>query len=238
MSSPDQDLEDFLAGKSDLSRRYRGTEQPPAELDRAILAKAHAAVEGKQPKVVPLPRRNRARWMVPFAVAATVVLSFSIFREAGVETGVVLQEAQPPAVRAEFLEERESKAEPAADASVANEAAAVMLDQAPPPPPLPAAPAPPPQPVTTPPVALQPPEIAIATSEAPARSGLQGLSAPRQRVGALSAPAAAEVAAEDWLRDIRTLREAGQNEEADAALENFLKAYPGYFEQNPTVTRP
>ncbi len=226
MSSPDQDLEDFLAGRSDLSRRHRGTEQPPAELDRAILAKARAAVEGVKPKVAPLPKRNRARWMVPFAVAATVTLSFAIFREAGVETGVVPQEA--------FMQEREAKTEAASDAVAVNEPEAVLQDLAPASPP-----PPPPQPVTTPPVALQPPEIAVATSEAPARSGLQGLSIQRQRAGAPAPAAAAPLAAaEDWLRDIRTLREAGMSEEADTALENFLEAYPGYFEQNPTVTRP
>jgi hypothetical protein len=79
----------------------------------------------------------------------------------------------------------------------------------------------------------------VIVPQASATNGLQGLSNARSRAAdRQAAPAASGTAAEDWLRDIRTLRESGQNEEADAALANFLKAYPDYFEKNPGIARP
>jgi hypothetical protein len=97
MSSPgdDQDLEDLLAGRSDLSRQYRASsaagshEEPPADLDRAILAQARAAVASPSATVSPLPVGNRLRWAVPFGLAASVLLTFAIFREGNKELGVV-----------------------------------------------------------------------------------------------------------------------------------------------------
>ncbi|MEQ1581759.1 MAG: hypothetical protein ABL964_14305 [Steroidobacteraceae bacterium] len=96
MSTPDEDkdLEDLLAGRSDLSRRYRASsaagsqEAPPADLDRAILAQARSAVASPSATVSPLPVRNRIRWAVPFALAASVLLTFAIFREGNKEVGV------------------------------------------------------------------------------------------------------------------------------------------------------
>lgn len=262
MTSPgrDQDLDDLLAGRSDLARRYRAssTAEPPATLDQRVLAQAAAAVS--QPAKdgaangIPLPARSRARWMVPFAVAATVLLSFAIFREAGVEMGT----PSPPPVQAQFAEERVATVERADEAERA-EAAKAVADTVPP--------GPPPAPVTTPPVALQAPEIAVTASEAPATSAIQGLTRQRPSPGApprdatetvdvdasrarpapmtalgVAPPAvpapATPLSAEDWLRDIRTLRNAGLHEEADSALRNFLNAFPDYFERNPGVARP
>jgi len=95
MSSPDdKDLEDLLAGRSDVSRRYRASkspdlpEEPPAELDRTILAKARAAVDAHAATVSSLPVRNRVRWAVPFALAASVLLTAAIYREGSDKVGV------------------------------------------------------------------------------------------------------------------------------------------------------
>jgi hypothetical protein len=102
MSAPgNDDLGAFLEGRSDLSRRYRaaaGNEEPPAGVSEAILAKARAAVE---PAPVPARRRRSPLpWAVPFGLAATVLLTFALFREspqdAGfprVENGVVTEQA-------------------------------------------------------------------------------------------------------------------------------------------------
>lgn len=112
MSSPgdDKDLEDLLAGRSDVSRRYRAAksadplEEPPADLDRAILAKARAAVELPPATGSSLPPRHRIRWAVPFALAASVLLTFAIYREGSdkvgvngdVTTGAVTEQAAAP----------------------------------------------------------------------------------------------------------------------------------------------
>ncbi len=280
MTSPpndhdDKDLVDYLGRRSDISRRYQSSanEEPPAELDRAVLAQARAAVKGASSNVSRLPVR-RTRWMIPFAVAATVLLSFAIFRDAGIGTGVPLQEssdfASAPA-NANLMEEREAKVAGEIQQPVDATVSSAVTDSRPPPSPAsespamvapaapaagtavraerapapaaapspPAPPAPARAPVTTPPVALQSPEIVVITPQASATNGLQGLSNARSRAAdRQAASATSETAAEDWLRDIRTLRESGQNEEADAALANFLKAYPDYFEKNPAIVRP
>jgi len=255
MSGPDlnsdQGVDDLLAGRSELSRRYRAgssAEQPPAALDQRVLAQAAAAV-GHRVKVAPLPARSRARWMVPFAVAATVLLSFAIFREVGVGTGVSVREeaapatqpapAEAPQAQTQFMEDGPAATDGQAAEAESAESPRGLADAAPPAAPMP--------PVTTPPVALQPPEVTVAVSQAPATNGVQGRvvqrsPAPAAGPGAEAAmrqgAATPPVSADDWLRDIRVLREAGRHEEADAALQDFLKAYPDYFERNPGVVRP
>jgi len=86
MSTPeDKDLEEFLAGRSDLSRRYRSAvsrEVPPADVSRAILAKARAAVETASTQQRP-ERKPRLQWAVPFALAASVLLTVAIYRQGG-----------------------------------------------------------------------------------------------------------------------------------------------------------
>jgi len=71
-----ENLEEYLAGDSPVSRTYAGLgdEGPPPELDARILAEAERAV-----KVQSLPvRKNSRRWTIPLAVAATVMVSFSL----------------------------------------------------------------------------------------------------------------------------------------------------------------
>ena len=74
----DDTLEEYLAGDSPLSRRYRESndEAPPAEIDARIIAAAREQA-GEPPPVFPVPVPPR-RWFVPLSVAATVVLSFSL----------------------------------------------------------------------------------------------------------------------------------------------------------------
>ena len=71
MSSPseEKDLEEYLSGGTEISRRYRALnrEEPPAALDRAVLARAGG--------------RRRSRWAAPLALAATILVSFAILRE-------------------------------------------------------------------------------------------------------------------------------------------------------------
>jgi len=102
MSEPrdDKELEDWLAGESPLSRRYRalGDEEPPAEIDRRILADAAAASN-----VVPLERPTR-RWGASIAVAATVLLCVSIVVNLSIQPEGPLSGEAPPAV--EFADER------------------------------------------------------------------------------------------------------------------------------------
>ena len=71
-----ENFEEYLAGNSPVSRTYAGLgdEGPSPELDARVLAEAETAV-----KVRSLPTRNKLRrWTIPLAVAATVMVSFSL----------------------------------------------------------------------------------------------------------------------------------------------------------------
>jgi hypothetical protein len=79
----DKEFEAFLAGESELTDRYveLGREEPPPELDAYILAKARNAAKIHQAEFGP-----RGGWLKPVALAATVLLSFSVVMKTGVDT--------------------------------------------------------------------------------------------------------------------------------------------------------
>jgi len=73
--SHDKEFTAFLAGESDLAERYTelGREEPPPEVDAQILAEARAAANIRQ-----LGFGSRRGWFKPVALAATILLSFSL----------------------------------------------------------------------------------------------------------------------------------------------------------------
>lgn len=74
---PDDELEEYLEGDSELSRLYRrdAHETPDASLDARIRAEAHRVVAGHSGLV----RSPFARhWLVPTSIAAVLVLSVSV----------------------------------------------------------------------------------------------------------------------------------------------------------------
>ncbi len=81
----DKEFAAFLAGESEWADHYQelGCEQPPAELDERILAAASAAV-----KVRWLEFGSRGGWLKPVALAATVLLSFSLVMKIGIDSPV------------------------------------------------------------------------------------------------------------------------------------------------------
>src|ERR1043166_1160996 len=119
----DRELDDFIAGRHETSRRYRETverEGPPEALDHAILGHARRALEVEQ-------RAKRRRFVVPLALAATVVLSFSVFvgvrQERAGSSNVALSPQEKSVIaRPAPLEARQLPA-PAAPPSVAEAAA-------------------------------------------------------------------------------------------------------------------
>ncbi|MEL7448155.1 MAG: hypothetical protein AAFN78_03045 [Pseudomonadota bacterium] len=75
-------------GDAAVSAAYRSasTEEPPAELDAAVLAMAHREVNGVH---VATPR---PRWFVPAAVAATVVLAASLALQVTQQSAQIVSE--------------------------------------------------------------------------------------------------------------------------------------------------
>lgn len=73
-----QELDKYLEGRSRLSAQYGllGADEPPPELDAEVLAEARRAV-------APPRRRRPAGWLLPAALAATVLLSFSLLLRMG-----------------------------------------------------------------------------------------------------------------------------------------------------------
>lgn len=78
--SDDDILDSYLSGDSDISDLYQQSKQDPkgpaVETDHAILAAAKRSV-GTGPEAA--KRRLRPSWLVPASVAATLVLSTSIY---------------------------------------------------------------------------------------------------------------------------------------------------------------
>lgn len=93
----DEELQDYLTGEHEVSRLYRegGGEQPPPELDAAILDYARRKAEVTRPA-----------WVVPTAVAATVLLGLGVVFE--------LQDGTLPTAEEAMLERNGAEQAPAA----------------------------------------------------------------------------------------------------------------------------
>jgi hypothetical protein len=101
----DKELDKYLSGSSEYSRRYRAVESDsvPPELDRLVLTEASASA-GHLPSIVPKRSRSLGFWMrasTPVALAASVVLVVSVVIRSGIqserlETQIALESAAPP----------------------------------------------------------------------------------------------------------------------------------------------
>lgn len=220
MSGPDrdEDFESYLARKRPVFARYDEVDpsEPPPEVDRRVLARAREAVAGEA-SPAPFPRM---RWAVPFALAATLVLSFAIVLNIGVP------DARPPApVAAPALEQKREAAqenaaaayEPASLSGAPAVASEERIDarklkarvRA--------------QAKAAPPAS--PEALVDRAAEAPALQSADAAAGPT--------PAAAEIhtlmeSPEDWLARIEKLRAEGRQTEADAEWAAFRKAHPDH----------
>ena len=81
MTGPDDEFDDFLARRKPVFRR--STEdpfEPPEELDRIVLRQAREAIERERPERV----YHGPRWGMPVALAATLLLVFTVVLHLGV----------------------------------------------------------------------------------------------------------------------------------------------------------
>ena len=101
----DKELDSYLSGSSEYSRRYRAVESDgvPPELDRLVLTEASASA-GNLPSIARKRSRPLGFWMrvsAPVALAASVVLVVSVVIRSGMqseklETQIALDPAAPP----------------------------------------------------------------------------------------------------------------------------------------------
>ena len=218
----DQDFEDYLEGRSRLTRGYERLKEvePPAALDRAILDQARAAASP--------PRRSFwLGWMPRVAAAAVVVLAVAVtLRMDPVPTD---RDMLAPSVPAEEDAEAQAMRElPDALSSAPDE----TLDERPGPELGKAAP----EPDRARASSSRPAASETADADAPA-AGL--VSEPERRavlLKRLSTPAPGEAEAEtswrnspeDWLAHVDDLVDAGDVERASAELAAFREAWPDY----------
>lgn len=218
-------------GSQRLSSRYAslGHEEPPPELDAAILSAARRAAEVRPaPLVAPTGRR---RWYFPVAAAAVIVLSVAVTtqvereqpdpeaaipaqaKEQTERDGEVKQEIAKP-VPEQRLPERARSDAPTAKASpqapreealrrtAPDSAASSVQDKVEPQRTTPSAPA--------------------AASPAPAA---RGQVQPEMRAKGLASKVELP---DEWLERIARLREERRDEEADRAFEDFKRRYPEF----------
>ncbi len=206
----DQELEAYLRGDSEISRRYHAVadEQPPAELDHMVMAQARAAERNEWRDSKSFPRHSRAQWGAPFAAAAMVLVSLALFRNASVHPE---REAVQAEESGEVIVSVATSFDMPADEVRQSRSAS-----------------------PTGPIAA----IMSAKSSAMEQERLRKADVdPLRRHG--GAQADAGLSAEQlWLETIRKLRVEGKDEDADALLQRFLKVYPDYFERHPDVKRP
>jgi hypothetical protein len=190
-----------------ISQRYRelGKEEPPPELDRAILAASRRAT-------------SRYRWYSSLAAAAVLIFAVAL---------VVQIERQPPdqvlmsAPSTPVAAPPSDKQEP--EAPAAKPAPRRRAEPAPQ-----LAPAPAPEPNAN--VAVP----AAGTAAEEERKRVDEIRAGPQAQRSMAARSAADVQAnlvetpDQWLARIARMRELGQDEQADKELARFRERYPDY----------
>ncbi|HEU4780922.1 MAG TPA: hypothetical protein VFS58_13650 [Steroidobacteraceae bacterium] len=83
MSGSDEEFEDFLKRRKAVFQRTQDELfEPPAELDRVVLRQAREAIKPEEPMRV----FSAPRWSMPIALAATLVLAFTVIFQAGMPT--------------------------------------------------------------------------------------------------------------------------------------------------------
>jgi hypothetical protein len=222
----DSQLDDYLAGRSEVSRVYRQlpADLPSPTLDEKIQAAARRELQ-----------RRRPRWLRPLSAAAIMLLSLGVLLRLQ-ETGVPGLPMETPATLQEAVETQAKgmhKNVPKAADSTGFAASTTAPDNA--------------QESATPPSvperlrriepdATQLPETRVQPPQVPA-SKPEGMMQP-QSESMMSAPARtddASAAEEDrveppqaWIERIRVMHAQGRYPQAQAELKAFKTRYPDY----------
>jgi hypothetical protein len=253
MTGHDDEFDDFLRRRRPMFERPNDDLEPPAELDRIVLRQAREAIEMEKPARV----FRAPYWSMPVALAATLVLAFTIILRVGmpakhVKPEVTVQnvsrtieypgDAAPAAAPAAEMDARVA-ASAGAGAERAREEEPVVVD-------LSAAPA-----NAQPAPARRYEKVADAQARAATTESSRGLmdasdqnggviingqradvtSAGELRAEPAIAAAKAEAAAPEWRRDSKTwlaeierLRTAGDVARADAELAEYKRQHRAY----------
>lgn len=239
MAERDDELEEYLGGRSKLSRAWRdaGDEEPDADLDEVIVEAARRKVR-RGPRVAYSPFSRS--WRVPLALAAVLVVSLTVTLVMHEESGepppvpvngpTAAPQAAPgaPSVAAPASGEKPMEQKPLLPAPReharpdSREREATPREAAP----LSASPA----------ASSFAPEPAARQQAAPSAPAtlLEGKDAAAKAARAKTEDAGRgdEMSPEEWLARIEKLRREGKEAEAEALLAEFRKRYPDYPLQN------
>jgi len=222
MTGPDDEFEDFLKRRKPVFRLPEDEMfEPPAELDRVVLRQAREAIKPPEP----MRMFSAPRWSMPIALAATLLLAFTVVFRAGMPPP---KSAPKPEVTVQSVAERVDA--PAAAAPQTQEVTAsrdaVVVDLA--------------QSAQARREAAPAPsaESEVARSKADDMNRrMAGASASMDAAPAelASAPAAKASDTLAWRRDPKTwqaeiqrLRNAGDNARADAESAEFKRQHSAY----------
>jgi hypothetical protein len=245
MTSPDDEFDEFLRRRRPMFGRADDLE-PPLELDRVVLRQAREAIESERPHRV----FRAPAWGMPVALAATLVLAFTIFLRVGTPGAVKKPEVtvqnvsrqieMPAAAPSPPPADSERATTPAAAPMLAEQSAdksAVVVDLG-----ADAAGAAAPAPEAQ--RARRVDKVAEAAAPAPSSQAYADSRAGNeQRVDSMSSderraePALAASAApkpeyrrtsQAWLAEIERLRAAGDSARADAELAEYKREHRAY----------
>jgi len=235
MTTPDDEFEDFLRKRRPLFGRIDELE-PPLELDRVVLRQAREAIESERPHRV----FRAPSWGMPVALAATLVLVFTVILRVGTHDVVkkpevtvqnISREVEIPAAAAAPAPRDAAEMDAAAPAEapvLAEERAdsgAVVVDLGADSAARAAAPAPD--------ARLARRLDKAADAMAPARERVEASSSNDLRAAPTLAASAAPKpeyrrSPKAWLAEIDRLRAAGDAARADAELEEYKREHRAY----------
>lgn len=195
MTGVDEEFEDFLKRRKTVFERSKDELfEPPAELDRVVLRQAREAIKPEEPMRV----FSAPRWTMPIALAATLLLAFTIMFQAG------MPQKQEPRPEVTVQNVAEAVSQPAAEAP--REAA----------PPAPA------------PVAARSAVVEAASRErGTAGASMDAAPAAAPAAPSADAPAWRRDP-KSWLAEIERLRSTGNEARADAELAEYKRQQRAY----------
>jgi hypothetical protein len=211
MTPPDDEFDDFLRKRRPLFGRDDDLE-PPLELDRAVLRQAREAIEGEQ-----RPQRifRTPSWGMPVALAATLVLAFTIILRVDTRQG-------EPARKGTVTVENVARRVEMRDAAEPLVAPAPQVARVAP------AAAPPPTADESDAVVV---DLAAASPMAEAQSAAEEKGPARHAerlAGAANSPPEYRRSSKAWLAEIDRLRAVGDSARADAELTEYKREHRAY----------
>jgi hypothetical protein len=207
MTSPDDEFDDFLRKRRPLFGRPDELE-PPLELDRVVLRQAREAIESERPHRI----FHTPSWGMPAALAATLVLAFTIILRVGkpevvkhpevtvqnVSRQVMPAQAAPPAPASEDMRAASPAEAPApgAQAEQAEDSGAVVVD--------------------------------LGAVSAKAEANAPRVAERRAAPAATAPKPQYRRDTKSWLAEIERLRAAGETGQAEAELAEYKREHRAY----------